>query len=226
MSPFGASSGGPLEDDQIEALVAYMRSWEDDPPVELPPEVEMTGDLALDGDEIFDSLCYQCHGPDPAGFRQGPALGDPEFQADATDQDIFDTINLGHEATAMIAWGEILTSDQITQLVEFIRSLPPEEAADVAVSFSRDVLPILVDRCQACHDGPGGDGGYDTTSWEEVINSGDNGPVVIPGDVDGSLLAQKLLGTADGDPMPPLIPLSSRKIQVILDWIAQGAPNN
>jgi len=226
MSPFGAASGGLLEDDEIEAIVAYMRSWEDDPPVELPPEIEMTGDLALEGNEIFASLCYQCHGPNPAGFRQGPALGDPEFQADSTDQDIFDTINLGHEATAMIAWGEILTSDQITQLVAFIRALPPEDPAEVGVSFSRDVLPILEDRCISCHDGSSGDGGWDATSWDTVIDSGDNGPAVIPGDVDNSLLAQKLLGTADGDPMPPLIPLSNRKIQVILDWIGQGAPNN
>jgi hypothetical protein len=58
------------------------------------------------------------------------------------------------------------------------------------------------------------------------MTTGDNGPVVIPGDVEGSLLAQKLIGThADGDimPPPPLRVLSEELIQIILDWIAAGA---
>jgi hypothetical protein len=59
------------------------------------------------------------------------------------------------------------------------------------------------------------------------MNTGDNGPVVIPGDIDNSLLAQKLLGTQEeGDIMPPLVTLSQRRIQIILDWIAAGAQNN
>jgi mono/diheme cytochrome c family protein len=227
MSPFSAAYGGPLDDDEINALVAFIRSWEDDPPVDLPPEVTITGDLSLEGDEIFDSLCYQCHGPSPDGVRQGPSLATADFQESRTDQEIFDAINLGHEATSMIAWGEILTSEQITQLVDFIRNLPEEDESAAGISFSRDVLPILEDRCAACHDSPNGDGGWDATSYDGVINTGDNAPVIVPGDVDNSLLAQKLLGTQEeGDPMPPLISLSDRKVQVILDWIAAGAPNN
>ncbi len=227
MSPFSVAYGGPLDDDEVDALVSFIRAWEDDPPVDLPPEVVIAGDLSLAGDEIFDSLCYQCHGPTPNGVRQGPSLATSDFQESRTDQELFEAINLGHEATAMIAWGEILTSEQIAQLIAFIRDLPPEDTADVGISFSRDVFPILEDRCVACHEGSNGDGGYDSTTYDGVINSGDNGPSVIPGDVDNSLLAQKLLGTQEsGDPMPPLIGLSQRKVQVILDWIAAGAPNN
>lgn len=224
MSPFGAAYGGLLDDDEVNAIVEYIRAWQDDPPVELPPEVVFVGDLALDGGEIFASLCYQCHGPNTTGVYLGPSLGDPEFQADYTDQEIFDAINLGHEATSMIAWGEILTSDQITQLVAFIRNLPPDEPGSTGISFSRDVMPILESRCASCH---GTDGGWDAATYDSVINSGDNGPVVIPGDVENSLLAQKLQGTQEeGDKMPPVLNLSSKKIQVILDWIAAGAPNN
>jgi len=227
MSPFSSAFGGPLDDDQVDALVAYIRSWEDDPPVELPPDVIIHGDLSLEGSEIFDALCYQCHGPTTEGFRQGPSLAVPDFQEARTDQEIFDSINLGHEATSMIAWGEILTSEQIAQLVDFIRNLPPEDSSAVGISFKRDVYPILESRCARCHAGINGDGGWDATTYEGVVDSGDNGPVVIPGDPDNSLLAQKLLGTQQiGDPMPPLITLSERKIQVILDWIINGAPNN
>jgi cytochrome c553 len=195
--------------------------------VELPPEVAVKGDITLAGDEIFDTLCYQCHGPDENGVRVAPSLGDPEFQASNTDQNIYDIISLGHKATPMIAWGEILSADQITQLVEFIRQLPPDEPVTLVVSFKNDVLPILEDRCTACHDSPDADGGWDGTTYEGVMKTGDHTPVVLPGDSDKSLLAIKILGTQkEGKRMPPLTALSDRNIQVILDWIAAGAPNN
>ena len=40
MSPFGTSFGGPLSDDEIEAVVTFLRSWEANPPVEIPPEAK------------------------------------------------------------------------------------------------------------------------------------------------------------------------------------------
>jgi hypothetical protein len=78
--------------------------------------------------------------------------------------------------------------------------------------------------CGFCH---GGLGGWEASTYDSIINSGDNGPAVIPGDIRGSLLAQKLLGTQSiGGPMPPAGGLSQGQIQLILDWIANGAPDN
>ena len=68
-------------------------------------------------------------------------------------------------------------------------------------------------------------GGWDATSYQSVINSGDNGPTVIPGDPQNSLLAQKLLGTQTvGTIMPPGGKLSDELIQIIIIWITAGAP--
>jgi len=39
MSPFADTFGGPLNSEQVDLLVAYLRAWEDSPPVELPPDV-------------------------------------------------------------------------------------------------------------------------------------------------------------------------------------------
>ncbi len=269
MSPFGTAFGGPLDEDEVDAIVAYMRSWELNPPVELPPEVPAAGAISLSGSDIYAELCTQCHGPAGEGGI-GPSLRDPGFQADNTDQDIFDTINLGHEATAMIAWGEILTSEQIQQLVDFIRQLEPAEpttsegtpeatvaapedtpeataeapegtpeaTAEVpedtpvataetvaaAPSFAEDVMPIFEANCKLCH---GVLGGWDGTSYETVMNSGDHGPTVKPGDAEGSLLGQKILGThTEGTIMPPAGKLPDNEIQIILDWINAGAPDN
>jgi mono/diheme cytochrome c family protein len=224
MSPFGDTFGGPLDDASLDALVAYMRSWEQNPPVELPPEVAAQPE-SRSGAEIYAEVCAQCHGADGEG-KIGPALSDPEFQTKNTDRAIFNTINQGHEATAMIGWGEILTANQIEQLVGFIRQLrtsaSPEPSS--AVSFAADVAPILQAKCAVCH---GTLGGWDASSYESVMTTGDNAPVVLPGDVDGSLLAQKILGRqTQGTVMPPAGLILENQIQIILDWIAAGALDN
>lgn len=223
MSPFGTAYGGPLDDEDIDAIVSYVRSWEANPPVEIPPELP-AGTLAIEGSQIYGDVCAQCHGPQGEGGI-GPSLADPAFQAGNTDQSIFDTINLGHPATPMIGWGEILSSEQIRQLVEFIRGLAGgAEPSAGPPSFATDVLPILQESCSVCH---GTLGGWDSSSQAGVVDSGANGPAVIPGDPVGSLLAQKLLGTQSvGTIMPPGGKLPQSKIQIILDWIAAGAPDN
>ena len=236
MSPFATNFGGPLSDEEIDAIVAFLRSWEENPPVEVPPEVK-SSQAMLDAEEIFADLCSQCHGSQGEGGI-GPALSSPEFQDKNTDSEIFDTINLGHEATAMIGWGDILSGEQIQQLVTFIRKLrsdevltptatpsaiatPVETSAPAALSFDRDILPVFAARCNMCH---GASGGWDGTSYEKAMSTGENAPVIIPGDIDNSLLAQKLLGTQTlGALMPPAGKLPDAEIQIILNWIKEGA---
>ena len=57
------------------------------------------------------------------------------------------------------------------------------------------------------------------------MTTGNNGPVIIPGDVSNSILAQLVSGTG-GSIMPPTGKMSDAEVQVILDWIATGAPEN
>lgn len=228
MSPFGSSFGGPLDDDEIDAIVAYMRSWEQNPPVDLPPEI-LLPELALEGQDIYIGLCAQCHGGQGQGGL-GPPLNDPEFQTSMSDQEIFDAINLGHEGTSMIVWGEILNAQQIDQLVQIIRQLEPSEStvgseppldADTP-TFTNDILPIFEVKCNMCH---GSMGGWDGTTYESAMESGNNAPVIIPGDPDNSLLVQKLLGTQSiGAMMPPGSKLSDAEIDLIIAWILAGAP--
>ena len=56
------------------------------------------------------------------------------------------------------------------------------------------------------------------------MTSGNHGPAVIPGEVENSLLAQRIQGI--GNLMPPSGSLPEQEIQVILDWIAAGAEND
>lgn len=243
MSPFGSAFGGPLDNDEIDALVGYLRSWQADPPVELPPEITVET-VDLNGFEIFSEVCAQCHGI-TGGGDTGPSLRDPDFRNNRTNQQMYDSISQGHEASDMIAWGSILSSGQIEQLVDFINQLPidPEsvtvegdtgEAADEVepeptpevITFSGTIAPTLEFWCVDCH---GSDGGWDSSTYDLFMNSGDHAPVVIPGDPDNSLLVQKLIGAQeDGKqmPPPPLRPLNEDLIQLFIDWIAAGALNN
>lgn len=224
MSPFGAAFGGALDDNEIDAIVSYIRSWEAKPPVDFPPEIKQptSGGIALSGAEIYAQLCSQCHGQHGEGGI-GPMLNDSQYQASRTDQDIFNTINAGQKASAMIAWGEVLTSSQIEQLVTFIRALPGASGIGQAVpSFASDVMPIMQAKCVACH---GSLGGWNAASYSGIMTSGNHAPTVIPGDAANSLLVQKLMGTqTEGLVMPPSGKLPDSEIQIIIDWINAGAP--
>ena len=232
MSPFGSANGGPLEDDEIMAILAYMRSWEANPPVDLPPQVAQEM-LALQGAEIYKNICAQCHGENGEG-DVGPTLSGADFQTSRSDQDIFDTIKLGHAGSPMIAWGDVLSDQQIEQLVAFIRKMTVTSTGGDAtptpqsgISFSADVMPVIESQCLICHKGSSAMGGWDASSYDSFINSGASGPAVIPGDVENSLLAQKILGThTSGTIMPPGGKMSDDLIQIILDWIKAGALNN
>ena len=227
MSPFSSSNGGPLSDDEVDSLVAYIRSWEANPPAVLPPEIPTPVPTEpvqpmLTANQVFVGICAQCHGLNGEG-GSGPAINTEDFQAKYDDQALFDLISHGISSTPMIGVGEILSDDQINQLVDLIRNLKLGTTEES--TFSGQVLPIFQAKCQACHNSSTQLGGWDATSYESVMISGNNNPVVIAGDVQNSLLAQLLQG-ANGKFMPPLGALPQEEIQTILDWIATGAKND
>lgn len=60
-------------------------------------------------------------------------------------------------------------------------------------------------------------------SYEEIMAGSDNGPVVIPGDAANSLMAVLV----ENKEMPKRgAKLTPPQIQLIIDWINQGALNN
>jgi hypothetical protein len=76
--------------------------------------------------------------------------------------------------------------------------------------------------CQQCHNPQKTRGGWDATTYQSVTTSGDNGPMVVPRDAN-SAIARDILRQGSF-PMPPLESLSQSDIQIIMDWIAAGAP--
>ena len=98
---------------------------------------------------------------------------------------------------------------------------PP--ASGATVSFANDVLPILQSRCVNCHGGNEIEEGLLLRSHAEIMAGSDNGPVVIPGDAANSLLVE-LVATME---MPKRGPkLAPPQIQIITDWVNEGALDN
>ena len=100
------------------------------------------------------------------------------------------------------------------------------------ISYSRDVMPILEANCLSCHQA-GGAGfeasGFSMVSYDDLMKGTDAGPMVIPGDVEGSNLLVLMEGRADPSismPHGSMKPVSSEEIALIRQWIAQGAKNN
>jgi len=108
-----------------------------------------------------------------------------------------------------------------------------ESVAPVDVSYQQHIQEAIfnISCLVACHDGIR-EAGLELTSWEMLMEGGDNGPVVISGNAEESPLVWSVEGQdALGDPvslMPPVgFPqLNGTEIRLIKDWIDQGAKNN
>jgi hypothetical protein len=110
-------------------------------------------------------------------------------------------------------------------------------AAD-AVSFSRDVVPILKRRCVMCHLSgrePGGLQLHPKAAWGSLVGvPSEEAPLrrVEPGRPDDSYLVRKIEGThldveGSGEKMPfDGRPLAPEQVELIRRWVEQGAPDN
>ena len=101
------------------------------------------------------------------------------------------------------------------------------------VSFKDDILPIFRERCQECHRTRPGHtfpmNNLDLTSYKSTIKgSWVNGAVVDPGWSNWSPIVWRINGKRPVRRMPlePRPPLSEEQIQLIIDWIDEGAENN
>ena len=94
--------------------------------------------------------------------------------------------------------------------------------ADAGPRFTDGVANILRRRCVRCHSGPDAHNGLRLDSYDALMRGAQDGPVVIPGDPNGSLLMQKVL-RRDDPPMPPRKKLRRKDVRIIRKWIEAGA---
>jgi len=102
-------------------------------------------------------------------------------------------------------------------------TLAPTGTVTTSVSFARDVLPIFTQICVKCHGGEKTQKSLVLKTYADVMQGSENGPVVEPGDAGSSLLVDMIVKGKMPKNGPKLLP---GQIQVIVDWVTAGAPNN
>lgn len=96
------------------------------------------------------------------------------------------------------------------------------------VDYEKQLLPVLKDNCLPCHNKTTTKGGLDMETVDLMLQGGDNGPSLLPGDGAKSLLYQAAAGEWDSE-MPPknnkvsAKPLNSGQLALLRQWIDEGA---
>ena len=97
--------------------------------------------------------------------------------------------------------------------------------ADSADLFSRDVAPVLVKRCLECHNERDASAKLILSDKAAVFKGGESGPAVVAGNLDKSLLIEKV---RSGEMPPPKRghsqKLSAAEITTLQNWVTAGAP--
>jgi hypothetical protein len=92
------------------------------------------------------------------------------------------------------------------------------------VDYANQVKPILTRHCVTCHGASKPRGGLRLDTAQMALSGGESGPVVLPGRGEESPLIAAVRGQGDSERMPfKRPPLSEAEIQVLKDWIDQGA---
>ena len=101
----------------------------------------------------------------------------------------------------------------------------PVAAGRPSPSFSADISPILTSRCATagCHVA-GGPHGVDLRTYDTLSAGGDAGAIVIAGNARESEVVKQIV--QGRMPPAPNAPLDPAQIQLIIDWINEGAENN
>jgi len=105
-------------------------------------------------------------------------------------------------------------------------------AREEAVSFSRQVKPIIDQNCLSCHQ-EGGAGfeasGFSMVTYDDLMKGTKFGPMIISGDSAGSNMIVLMEGRADPSismPHGTMDPVAKADIETIRIWVDQGAKNN
>jgi cytochrome c oxidase cbb3-type subunit 3 len=155
MPAWGQQNGGPMSANEIDALVAYILSWQtgsisniptpapSTPRPPITPVAQVVGDPNR-GAALFDENCVVCHGRNGEG-RIGATLA-KSWASVRPDLTIKTTIQNGVPGSLMPAWaqqnGGPLTDENINDLVAFVLSIPHNTVIQVTPEEQPSPSPI------------------------------------------------------------------------------------
>ncbi|MHB1094209.1 c-type cytochrome [Thiobacillus sp.] len=145
-----------LKEDEIDAIVGYVRSWNSGPAVTYSDK-PVPGDPAH-GKQLFQQHCVACHGANGEGAKgtgvtfsrprdleiMAPALHNPGFLAAAPDAMIKAILIKGREGTPMVSFlKKGLKEKDIDDIVSYVRSFEKQPLAGSAQLLEVET-PVIV----------------------------------------------------------------------------------
>lgn len=118
MSAWGFDHGGPLRNHDVDAIIAFMRTWQRDAPVQLD-EHPLAG-TAVKGQTIYGRECARCHGARGTG-GEFVGIGGAQLLENASNGFLRHAILTGRKGTAMPAFETTLDSASVDDLVALLR---------------------------------------------------------------------------------------------------------
>jgi len=102
---------------------------------------------------------------------------------------------------------------------------PADAESDGAMKFSRDIAPILVGNCIGCHNpkDKARRKDFDLTTFTALMKGGADGPAIVPGKPDESVLLLRVQGEETPKMPPGQNNLAPEAIAKIEQWIKAGA---
>jgi mono/diheme cytochrome c family protein len=231
------------------------------PPVAEAVEVPGTlPEQILTGQDLYSIYCVECHGDDGSvaviegvkgleGEKITP-INSRDVLYTITDSAMQEVIAYGRPNAGMTpfgrAYGGELSTSEISYLVTFVRyswddrfELPPAAnssipalAAGEVPSYEVHIQPLTKRYCLSCHRAGKENNNYLMGAYEDMLNTGDNTPVMKAGDMN-SIMIQVINGTEIKDDkgeviihqMPQTKLLKPEYIDMLTRWIMAGMPN-
>ncbi len=103
-------------------------------------------------------------------------------------------------------------------------ALAAEPSPAAAEFFEKQVRPLLVERCFACHGNGKSRGGLSLTSRAAVLEGGDSGPAALAGQPEKSRLIRAVRHADELLQMPPKKKLPQKELAVLERWVKMGLP--
>lgn len=91
------------------------------------------------------------------------------------------------------------------------------------VSFKNDIAPWMVNVCIGCHSGDNARGGFALTSFETLLQGGDTGQTIVPGDPDKSYIVDLVLRQKPMKMPAGQAQLKRSQAVALETWIREGA---
>ncbi|MCL4263924.1 MAG: NapC/NirT family cytochrome c [Anaerolineae bacterium] len=178
-----------------------------------PPSHTHSSWITLHGKAI-DSSCAACHVPT-----------DPSVDyTTLTEKPPVDGSFCGNSACHANEWEHAgFDADELQPVLErqlyILLHTSPYLLEGVPRTYEGTFRAMFNGRCTYCHSGPTAEAGLDLSSYATILQGGTNGPALVPGDPDASLIIQKQSGTRDHFGQ-----VLDDELEELTEWIATGAP--